>query len=149
MAEKVYYRMMTLSDVDAVLGVEQAVFNHPWTRDAFDNELQNNRFALYLVAELGTKIIGYCGMWVVFEDSHITNIAILPEYRGLKVGETLMRKAMILARMKQATSMSLEVRVSNHIAQGLYQKLGFQNGGIRKRYYTDNHEDAQVMWVTL
>lgn len=56
---------------------------------------------------------------------------------------------MEIAKEKGAKTMTLEVRVSNHIAQSLYRKLGFQNGGIRKSYYTDNHEDALVMWVNL
>ncbi|MFC4620583.1 ribosomal protein S18-alanine N-acetyltransferase [Camelliibacillus cellulosilyticus] len=142
-------RVMGLDDIDQLLEVEYASFAHPWKREAFENELTTNRFATYFVAEIDGKIVGYCGVWVVLDEAHITNIAVLPDYRGLKIGETLLRKVMLFAQLKRAKTMTLEVRVSNHIAQGLYRKFGFQNGGIRKRYYTDNYEDALVMWVEL
>ena len=85
----------------------------------------------------------------MIDEAHVTNIAILPEYRGKKLGEALMRKCFEVAKDMGAKSMTLEVRVTNYIAQSLYRKFGFQNGGIRKNYYTDNHEDALVMWVKL
>lgn len=83
------------------------------------------------------------------DEAQVTNIAVLPGYRGNKVGETLLKQAIGMAKEYGAGKISLEVRVSNHVAQSLYTKLGFQPGGIRKRYYTDNGEDALVMWVNL
>ena len=142
-------RQMTLEDVDGVYHVETEAFNNPWTREAFVNEMKNNHFATYFVAEDDGYIVGYCGMWLIIDEAHITNIAVLPNYRGYKIGETLLRKAMSYARLFHAIRMSLEVRVSNEIAQNLYRKLGFKNGGIRKSYYSDNLEDAIVMWVNL
>ena len=85
----------------------------------------------------------------MIDEAHITNIALLPEYRGRKLGEALLRKIIEVAIERGAKTMTLEVRVSNMIAQSLYRKLGFQGGAIRKRYYTDNHEDALVMWVNF
>jgi len=149
MEQGIQVRQMTLEDVDGVVYVEEHSFSHPWTREAFENEMTSNQFATYFIAEDDDFIIGYCGQWLIFDESHITNIAVLPNYRGYKLGETLLKKAMFYARTAQAKKMSLEVRVSNEVAQGLYRKLGFQNGGIRKNYYTDNHEDALVMWVNL
>lgn len=149
MERTIHLRTMMLEDIDQILIVEEACFAHPWTRQAFENEMVNNRFATYFVAEDSDKIVGYCGVWVILDEAHITNIGVLPEYRGNKIGETLLRKAMLFAKLKSAKQMSLEVRVSNDVAQNLYRKLGFQNGGIRKRYYTDNYEDALVMWVKL
>ncbi|WEG12512.1 ribosomal protein S18-alanine N-acetyltransferase [Pullulanibacillus sp. KACC 23026] len=142
-------RVMTLEDVDGVHKIETACFATPWSRSAFVNEVLHNQFATYFVAEEAGQLLGYIGCWVVIDDANITNIAVLPDYRGRKIGEALLRTAMELARLKQATRMSLEVRVSNTVAQNLYEKLGFQRGGIRKNYYTDNNEDAYVMWVTL
>jgi [ribosomal protein S18]-alanine N-acetyltransferase len=101
------------------------------------------------VMEEGENIIGYCGTWIVIDEAHVTNIALLPDYRGKGLGELLLRNVMDVLRKLGATSMTLEVRVSNHIAQSLYQKLGFKPGGIRKNYYSDNNEDALVMWVNL
>ncbi|MCL6587152.1 MAG: ribosomal protein S18-alanine N-acetyltransferase [Anoxybacillus sp.] len=149
MAMEVNFRPMTLDDLDGVLVIEKASFTLPWSREAFYNELVHNRYAKYVVMEHDGRLVGYCGMWVVIDEAHITNVAVLPEYRGKKLGEALMRRMMEMAKQLGAATMTLEVRVSNEVAQSLYRKLGFLNGGIRKRYYPDNQEDALVMWVNL
>ncbi|MEO2077139.1 MAG: ribosomal protein S18-alanine N-acetyltransferase [Bacillus sp. (in: firmicutes)] len=149
MVDSYVFRYMRDEDIDQVLEVEHASFTTPWSREAFYNELHNNKFAVYIVLEDDNRIIGYCGTWVVIDEAHVTNVAIMPGYRGKKLGEALMTKLMSVAREMGARSMTLEVRVTNHIAQSLYRKLGFQNGGIRKNYYSDNQEDALVMWVNL
>ncbi|MEK4027062.1 ribosomal protein S18-alanine N-acetyltransferase [Pseudobacillus sp. FSL P4-0506] len=142
-------RLMTVDDVDKVYEVEKVSFTAPWTKESFFNELTNNYFAVYHVVEYEGQIIGYCGMWLVLDESQVTNIAILPEFRGRGWGEKLLVAVMNTARKRGASIMSLEVRVSNESAQNLYKKLGFQPGGIRKNYYSDNQEDALVMWVNL
>ncbi|HEU5139502.1 MAG TPA: ribosomal protein S18-alanine N-acetyltransferase [Bacillales bacterium] len=147
--ENVRFRYMTLDDIQAVLEVEQASFSMPWSESAFYNELTSNRFATYILAEVEGEVVGYCGVWVIIDEAHITNIALLPAFRGKKIGEALLRTAMQFSRMHGGRKMTLEVRVSNEPAQRLYRKLGFQPGGIRKNYYTDDHEDALVMWVRL
>jgi ribosomal-protein-alanine N-acetyltransferase len=149
MVDSFVFRSMTEEDIDQILEIEHASFTLPWSRDAFYNEVHHNKFAVYIVIEVEGKIIGYCGAWIVIDEAHITNVAILPEYRGRKLGEALMEKIISVARSMGARSMTLEVRVTNNIAQSLYRKLGFQNGGIRKNYYSDNQEDALVMWVNL
>ncbi|WP_335872636.1 ribosomal protein S18-alanine N-acetyltransferase [Bacillus sp. 2205SS5-2] len=143
------FRLMEIEDVPRVMDVELASFSVPWKEEAFYSELLHNKFAKYFVLENDEKIIGYCGMWFVVDEVHITNIAILPECRGWKLGEALLTFVMEYAISHGATSMTLEVRLSNTPAQGLYRKLGFENGGIRKNYYSDNQEDALVMWVKL
>ncbi len=143
------FRLMRTEDIDQVLIVERQSFTLPWSREAFYNELNHNQYAKYLVIEDEGKIAGYCGAWIVIDEAHITNIAILPDYRGLKLGEELLRKMIDVALSMGVIRMTLEVRVSNIVAQSLYKKLGFQTGGIRKNYYTDNQEDAYVMWVNL
>ncbi|RAK15212.1 ribosomal-protein-alanine N-acetyltransferase [Anoxybacillus vitaminiphilus] len=146
---EITFRQMTLDDLDDVLKIEHASFTLPWSRESFYNELVHNKYSNYIVMEWNGQVIGYCGMWLVIDEAHITNVAVLPEFRGKKLGEALMRKAMETAKERGAKTMTLEVRVSNHVAQSLYRKLGFLNGGIRKQYYTDNQEDALVMWVNL
>ncbi|MBA2873193.1 ribosomal-protein-alanine N-acetyltransferase [Anoxybacillus calidus] len=146
---EITFRQMTLDDIDDVLKIEHASFTIPWSRESFYNELVHNNYSNYIVMEWNGQVIGYCGMWLVIDEAHITNVAVLPEFRGKKLGEALMRKAMETAKELGAKTMTLEVRVSNHVAQSLYRKLGFLNGGIRKQYYTDNQEDALVMWVNL
>ena len=149
MVDSFVFRKMREEDIDQILEVEHASFTTPWSRDAFYNELHNNRFAVYFVLEENSKILGYCGAWIVIDEAHVTNVAILPEFRGRKLGEALLSKMMSAAREMGAKSMTLEVRVTNHVAQSLYRKLGFQNGGIRKNYYSDNQEDGLVMWANL
>lgn len=140
---------MELKDIEDVLKIEHESFAAPWSRDAFINELTHNRFAVYIVIEEEEQVIGYCGVWVIVDEAHITNIAILPEHRGKKLGEALLTKVMEVTKQLGAEKMTLEVRVSNDVAKGLYRKLGFQDGAIRRGYYTDNQEDALVMWVNL
>nr|WP_173104454.1 ribosomal protein S18-alanine N-acetyltransferase [Bacillus sp. KH172YL63] len=142
-------RFMTVDDLDAVMAIENQSFSIPWSRDAFLNEIEQNHLSTYLVAEEDERVVGYCGVWLVVDEGHITNVAVLPDYRGRGVGEALMRKLMDVAGECGARTMTLEVRVTNGAAQHLYRKLGFQDGGIRKRYYSDNQEDALVMWVNL
>ncbi|RSL29290.1 ribosomal-protein-alanine N-acetyltransferase [Salibacterium salarium] len=142
-------RFMEERDLDGIMRVEHDSFQMPWTRYAFFNELTNNQFAHYLVAEWGYEIIGYCGVWIVIDEAHITNVAVHSRFRGQHIGEILMMNALEMSHAYGAKSMSLEVRVSNFVAQSLYKKLGFQAGGIRKNYYTDNREDALVMWVNI
>lgn len=149
MNKSLTFRFMEEKDIDDVLRIEQASFTTPWTREAFQHEMTQNRFAVYVVLEEDGQVIGYCGSWVVVDEVHITNVAIHPDYRGQKLGEALMRNMIEVGIGLGAVSMTLEVRVSNHVAQSLYRKLGFQDGGIRKNYYTDLQEDALVMWVNL
>lgn len=140
---------MNEEDIDQILKIEEQSFATPWSREAFENELTKNQFAVYIVLEDEEQVVGYCGVWIVVDEAHITNIAILPQYRGKKLGEALMRKMIELAKEMGAKSMTLEVRVTNFVAQSLYRKFGFQEGAIRKNYYTDNQEDALVMWVNI
>ncbi|GGI18452.1 ribosomal protein S18-alanine N-acetyltransferase [Gottfriedia solisilvae] len=149
MISSVAFRQMREEDLNQIMEIEKKSFATPWTYDAFYNELHTNQFAHYVVAEVDQEIIGYCGLWVIIDEGHITNIAILPEYRGNGLGEKLLLAVIDTARELGAETLTLEVRVSNDVAKGLYRKLGFQDGGIRKSYYTDNYEDALVMWVNI
>ncbi|HLS60026.1 MAG TPA: ribosomal protein S18-alanine N-acetyltransferase [Virgibacillus sp.] len=148
MAELVI-RKMNIIDIDEVMEVEKASFTEPWPKEIFAQEVLKNDYAYYFIAQLNNKVIGYAGMWVVIDDAQITNIAIIPQYRGLKIGEKLFEYVCQQAMKMSVKRLSLEVRVSNVIAQGMYRKFGFVPGGIRKNYYTDNQEDAIVMWVNL
>ncbi|MEK4300141.1 ribosomal protein S18-alanine N-acetyltransferase [Oceanobacillus sp. FSL W8-0428] len=142
-------RQMNLEDVPGVMKVEEASFSGPWDVEIFHKELCENDHAYYFVACLDERIIGYIGTWIVFEDGQITNFAIHPDMRGRKIGEKLFGYALTFMTGKGVERLSLEVRISNMAAQSLYRKFGLVPGGIRKHYYTDNFEDAIVMWVNL
>jgi len=94
----------------------------------------------------GPRIVGFSGMWHMFDEAHITTIGIEPELRGRGLGELLFVALVDEAIRRGAAWLTLEVRVSNESAQALYQKYGFTVHGTRKRYYSDNNEDAYVMW---
>ncbi|MEB2283023.1 ribosomal protein S18-alanine N-acetyltransferase [Lysinibacillus xylanilyticus] len=150
MSNNVTYRKMVSEDVPAVYEIELATFPAPWTLDSFYYEVHENQYAHYVLAiDEDNNIIGFCGMWMVIDAAQITNVAVIEAARGRGIGEGLMREVMRIAREHTMEVMSLEVRVTNTVAQNLYRKLDFQDGGIRKGYYTDNGEDALVMWVNL
>jgi [ribosomal protein S18]-alanine N-acetyltransferase len=141
---------MTADDVEAVHAIEVESFTLPWTKESFAYEMAENQNALYVIAEHDEEgVVGYCGMWVIVDECHITNVAVTNRMRGFGIGEGLMREAIRISKEIGVIHMTLEVRISNTIAQNLYRKLGFLEGGIRKSYYTDNFEDALVMWVNL
>ncbi len=92
------------------------------------------------------RIVGFAGLWLTLDEAHITTICILPDQRGLGLGDLLLSHMMDLAREMGADRVTLEVRVTNSIAQRLYRKFGFETEGVRPRYYSDNQEDALIMW---
>ncbi|WNR43904.1 ribosomal protein S18-alanine N-acetyltransferase [Paenibacillus roseipurpureus] len=143
------FRSMTMDDIPYICEIEQEAFTTPWTRGAFENELLNNQFAHYMIMDIGGEVAGYGGMWLIMEEAHVTNIAVKHTYRGQKLGERLLRELMKTSAFLGAIRMTLEVRTSNIVAQNLYEKLGFRSVGVRRGYYTDNREDAVVMWADL
>jgi ribosomal-protein-alanine N-acetyltransferase len=96
-------------------------------------------------AEELESIVGYSGMWLMVDEAHITTIAVDPAYRSEGIGELLLLALLERAQDLGAGEATLECRVSNHIAQALYRKYTFHDAGIRKRYYSDDGEDALIM----
>lgn len=148
-SEKMTLRRMMLQDVDQVLEVEHRCFTSPWSRQAFVTELVDNRLAEYIVLEYENRVIGYVGVWLVIDEGHITNVAVDPTFRGKHLGEYLMRTVMDNCAARGMRRITLEVRLTNTVAQNLYEKLGFISVGKRRGYYTDNNEDAIIMWADL
>jgi len=139
--------LMCLEDLEEVLEIESLSFAIPWSRNSFVHELLENQRALYLVARNNyQRVVGYLGMWEVFDEGHITNLACHPAFRRQGIAEALLKHLMALAPQKGIQHLTLEVRRSNFAAQELYQKLGFVHMGIRRKYYLDNNEDAFIMW---
>mgnify|MGYP005857048811 CR=1 FL=1 len=138
---------MKMEDIDRVLEIERQSFRTPWPTDAYVHELRENRLATYIVARSDAELVGYAGMWVILDEAHITTIAVDPRYRGQHIGERLLMGLIDAALERGARWMTLEVRRSNVTAQALYKKYGFREIGTRKGYYSDNREDAIVMWT--
>lgn len=146
---EVVFRKMELRDLEEVHRIETECFTLPWSLSAFYNELVNNHFATYLIMEVDGVPAGYGGMWNIMDEAHVTNIAVRPAYRGRGYGKRLLRELMVLAAVLGGRRMTLEVRVSNRIAIRLYEQMGFRATGVRKEYYSDNREDALIMWADL
>jgi len=142
-------RLMTLADITRVLELENQLFTSPWGEDDFKYELESNLYSTVFVDEFDDNIVGYVGIWIIFEQAQITTLGVDKSYQHKHIGQALLVHAMEVAVEKHAEVMSLEVRVSNIAAQNLYRKLGFKTETIRKDYYQDNHEDAYLMLVKL
>ena len=140
----VTYRRMTLDDVPQVHEIELKTFHTPWSYQSFVDEMTTNKCARYIVAEENGKVLGYAGAWLIFEEGHITNIAVTEEARGRGIGKGVTRELMQYAANMGVQYMTLEVRRSNTVAQNMYKSLGFIELGVRKRYYEDNGEDAYL-----
>ena len=138
---------MVDADVRDVLRIEQQSFSTTWPANAFYQELHDNKLAHYFAGKTGSEVVAYGGIWVILEDSHITTIAVRPECRGRKYGEVLLLHLLDEAIERGASWMTLEVRESNTVAQALYRKYGFTTVSTRKGYYSDNNENALVMWA--
>lgn len=132
--------------IDSVFAINNLCFTIPWSRESIEKEIENNTLAKYVVAKKSGIVMGYAGMWRILDEGHITNIAVHPEYRGIGTGSLLLEALVEICKIEFITSMTLEVRKSNLIAQNLYKKYGFIEEGIRKEYYADNKEDALIMW---
>jgi len=140
------YTAMEWAHLEQILAIEAVSFPTPWSRQAFVHELLDNDLASYVVALDGERVVGYAGMWIIIDEAHLTNVAVHPDYRGRGIGEGLLNELIRVAVNLGAERMTLEVRVSNQVAQKLYQRLGFRQIGLRKGYYSDTKEDAIIMW---
>lgn len=138
-------RPMTKRDISRVYEIEVQSFRSPWSKLSLLGELHND-VARYYVAEDGGRVIGYGGMWLLFDEAHITNIAIAPERRGEHLGRYLLYGMMESAVARGAEKMTLEVRETNLRAQNLYYSFDFTKQGFRKRYYDDTGEGAYLLW---
>jgi [ribosomal protein S18]-alanine N-acetyltransferase len=161
---------MQRRDIPTVSRIEQEVFSLPWSTSAFRYELEHNEASYYVVLRylpwmtpegdaslLGSmrralrrsthdpSLVGYGGCWIMVDEAHISTLAVRAIWRGRGLGELLMVALIEEAYRRDATEVTLEVRVSNTIAQSLYEKYGFQRLGTRRGYYSDNREDAYIM----
>ena len=142
---------MTLDDVPAVVAIEERVFAVPWPAYAFEYELAYNHRGRFLVVRLlpplassqeSIPLLGYGGLWLMGDEAHLCTLAVHPDWRRRGIGELLLIHLIGHATADNADMLTLEVRASNTVAQQLYEKYGFRALGLRKRYYSDNHEDA-------
>ena len=142
----VLYREATPNDLDGIYYVEKQCFNIPWSKLSIKIDLCENSSAVYLVAVINNRIVGFCGTHVILNEGHIMNVAVMPKYRRLGIGKTLVEKMFSMTKPR-VDAYTLEVRVSNIAAIAMYEELGFVAAGTRPSYYSDTGEDALIMWA--
>jgi ribosomal-protein-alanine N-acetyltransferase len=138
---------LTYDTIDEVYNIECQAFKTPWSKSQFEEEI-NSKFAKYFCLKIDGKIVGYIGIWQVLDEGHITNVAVLKNYRKNGFGKKLIDKLIEYAKENKLIFLTLEVRITNIPAINLYEKCGFVKVGIRKNYY-ENSTDAILMTLEL
>lgn len=135
---------MTQGVVARVAQLENLCFSDPWSEKSVASEL-SNPLSLWLVAMEGERLAGYVGSQSVEGEADMMNVAVHPDFRRRGVGKALVNALVAALAEKGVHSLTLEVRVSNESAIGLYKKLGFSQAGLRKKYYRHPKEDAYIL----
>lgn len=130
-----------------VLRIEGKVYPRPWSMGLFMSEMGYRDARVYLVARVGSTVVGYGGLMIVLEDGHITTLAVDPAWQRHSIGSRVLLALADAAVERGCEHLTLEVRVGNRPAQELYRRFGFVPAGVRKGYYVETNEDALVMWA--
>jgi ribosomal-protein-alanine N-acetyltransferase len=138
-------RRLDLGDLDAIEVIEQRAYPTPWSRAMFASELAKPT-SICLGAFEGSELVGYIVNSRYVDAWHVMNVAVDPDRQRRGVATKLLERLFELTREDERRGYTLEVRVSNEAAIRLYEGLGFESRGIRRGYYTDNREDALIMW---
>ena len=142
-------RRLEKADVPQVSFLEQACFSVPWSQASLYQDIVNNDLSRYhgMFDDKGT-LIAYMGYWKVLEQAHVTNVAVAPAWRRRGVGKRLFGYVLQKAAQEGVESLTLEVRPSNEAALALYRSFGMEEQGRRRHYYSDNGEDALILWLS-
>ena len=141
----VHIRPLRLSDLGAVEAIERRAYQTPWSRSMFASELAKSS-SICLGAVDGEQLVGYVINSRYVDAWHVMNVAVDPDYQQRGIATRLLERLFELTENDGRRGYTLEVRVSNAQAIRLYERLGFERRGIRRGYYTDNREDALIMW---
>jgi [ribosomal protein S18]-alanine N-acetyltransferase len=144
-AVAVHIRALRLSDLEEVELIEQRSYRTPWSRSMFASELAKST-SICLGAMEGSRLVGYVINSRYVDAWHVMNVAVDPDYQRRGIATRLLERLFELTKDDERRGYTLEVRVSNLEAIALYEKLGFEGRGVRRGYYTDNREDALIMW---
>jgi len=138
-------RALRLADLTEVEAIERRAYPTPWSRSMFASEL-GKPTSVCLGAFEGGQLVGYVVNSRYVDAWHVMNVAVDPDYQGRGIATRLLERLFELTSEDGRDGYTLEVRVSNAVAIQLYEKLGFEARGLRRGYYTDNREDALIMW---
>ena len=136
---------LDLDDVSAIEAIEQTEMQAPWSRMMFVSEIVKTT-SICLGAFVDNRLVGYVIVSRYVDAWHVMNLVVVPEHRREGIATRLLGSLFELAGDDDRRGFTLEVRVSNAAAIQLYESLGFASQGIRRGYYTDNREDALIMW---
>jgi ribosomal-protein-alanine N-acetyltransferase len=140
-------RRLVLGDLDAVEPIERVSYPTPWSRGMFVTELSKpSSRSLAAVADETGELVGYLILSRYVDAWHVMNVAVSPAHRRRGVASALLRHLFAETGRDAQRGYTLEVRVSNEAAIALYERFGFRSSGLRPAYYTDNREDAIIMW---
>ena len=133
-------------DIEDIARIENSCFSVPWSLDAIEQEICENKLAKFFIACDGEdNVVGFIGIWTLIDECQINKVAVLPEKRKLGIGKAILNHVLELTREQGIKSWYLEVRESNIAAKALYKSAGFSSVGIRKGYYVEPIEDAVLM----
>jgi [ribosomal protein S18]-alanine N-acetyltransferase len=144
LTQEVGVRRLAYGDLPAVISIERRSFPTPWSLAMFVLELSKPS-GICLAAGAGEELAGYVVCSRYDQVWHLMNIAVDPDRRGTGIAGKLIRR--LIEESRGELPFTLEVRVSNHRAIGMYERFGFHSAGVRPRYYHDNGEDALIMWL--
>ena len=139
------FSLMELTDCEEAAEMEKQLFSRPWSKKALEESLGREE-SCYVTAKEGKELLGYCGLYLTFEEGFINQVAVMPSRQGQGIGKQMLTFLLEQARERGMQACSLEVRVSNERARRLYASLGFEESGIRPRFYEDPVEDAMILW---
>jgi len=145
---EVEVREINFDDLDEVTRIEKICFSIPWSKELLADELLN-KMAYYQCATIDGNVVGYMGMWKICDEGHITNVAVLPEYRNKGIASKLISKMIEICKCSEIYNITLEARESNLEAIKLYEKFGFESAGKRPNYYQKPTESAVIMWKEI
>lgn len=139
-------RRLELDDLDAIEAIEQVSYPAPWSRAMFVGELSKATARSLGAVDADGDLIGYLVLSRYVDAWHVMNVAIAPAHRRRGVASALLEQVFAETAEDARRGYTLEVRVSNTAAIALYERFGFRSSGVRRGYYTDNREDALIMW---
>ncbi len=139
-------RLTSSGDLDGLLALDEVCFHRPWTRADYERELTDPARCFLFVVRVDERIIGYCSFWRIFDEAHVNNFAVHPDWRRRGIGRALLARSLSAAAAIGAPKATLEVRASNVAAIALYESGGFVRAGLRRAYYTHPVEDALILW---
>jgi ribosomal-protein-alanine N-acetyltransferase len=136
----------SIDQIDEVLAVEDSSFINPWTREMYAADLANRDVSHVVLTRQRGVAVAFCSFWIVLDELHLNNLAVLPEHRRAGIGSRLVEYVLTEGRRFGARRATLEVRRSNEPAIRLYTRWGFLVAGVRRNYYSQPVEDALILW---